>query len=515
MPNVARQPSGSMPPTRVQVDVPPWIWGSNIPGFLADAAFRRSTRADGGLSEIQTDEAYHRRAPVLVESGPVLSAAGRTQGSADWLAGFDEPSIEGPVYDALKDHPHWIAPSSGHPLIDVVEWSKRAAMFIPGVDLLDQAREIQAALLKATIDGTDERAFPRANILAIRRSRSLVYRVKLQAVLLRVTADERLRGGAPSELKSLASNGELVFGAGNDLTTGVMILDAYLLPLLAALTPHVWAFPVLRVNGTLVCSFGRAVSGVRQQPTGLLDTLYLPGRAEAVDVVDFIDPSAPDVALHWWAGALNQMFGVITDPVTFANRTATFDVDLAFQTTLTVEQIFRRVGSSQMADGDVFGRRAAMFNAIDAFEGLTGYNTSRMLSPDHARKTLERLEANVPAPAAEILLPAARRAVAALEDVASGFYLTNTDGTIPVGPTRPALQPQVAAAKYMYLLRNSTHGFSGKQAHAEYGAALLGTHTGDVHHDVGLLGWLYLLDLLSDPRRLRRILSGQARQTGR
>ncbi|ANC30004.1 hypothetical protein I598_0416 [Isoptericola dokdonensis DS-3] len=471
-----------------------------------------SDRNDSGDAEVQTEESYYRRTPALVESGPVLSATGRSMGSAAWLSTFDDPSIEGRIYDRVREHPQWAAANTGNPLVDVVEWAKRAAMFIPGTHLVDQAREIHRALLMATMEDTNELAFPGASILAVRRSPTLLHRVKLQAVLLRVFADARLRGGDTSELKKHSADGNLVFGAGNSLTTGVMILDAYLLPLLAALTPHVWAFPVLRINGTLLCSFGRAVSGASQAPSGLLDTLHIPGRSEPVDVVEFVDPSAPEAAVHWWAGALNQLFGVVTDPVTFADKGTAFDVDLAFQTTLTVEQVFRRVGSSQMADGDVFGRRAAMFNAIDALEGLLGYNTSLMLSPDHARKILERLEAIIPAPAAEILLPAARRAVAALEDVAAGFYLHNADGTIPVGPGRPALQPRAAAAKYMYLLRNSTHGFSGGHAHSDDGAALLGAHTGDVHHDVGLLGWLYIVDLLSDPARLRRILSGRARR---
>lgn len=206
------------------------------------------------------------------------------------------------------------------------------------------------------------------------------------------------------------------------------------------------------------------------------------------------------------------MFAVVTDPVTFADSSGALDINLAFQTLLTVEQIFRRVGSSQMADGDLFGRRAAMFSAIDALEGLTGYSPSLMLSPAHASNILARVETAVSGPAAEILLPAARRAVTALEDVAAGFYLRNLDGTIPVGPGRESLDPRIASGKYIYLLRNSTHGFSGKQALAGDGAALLAAHTRDVHHDVGLLGWLYLLDALAHPDRLRQMLSKRARR---
>lgn len=504
-----RLPSSEPAPTRVRVDVPPWIWGNNISGFLQAADLRRS-KADS--AEIQTVEAYERRTPALVESGPVVSISGKAQGSAEWLARFDDSAIEAPVYAKVKDHPYFTPPETSNPLVDLVEWSKRAAMFTPGVHLLDQAKEIHVALHNATFNDSDEKVFPGASILAVRRSESLVYRVKLSAVLLRASYDERLRSGDATLLKEWSADGALVFGAGNGLTTGVMMLDAYLLPLMAALTPHVWGFPILRIHGTLVCSFGRAVSGIAQSPSGLLDTLYLPGRHDKVDVLQFDDPNAPDAALHWWSAGLNRMFGVITDPVTFADTSGKLDINLAFQTLLTVEQIFRRIGSSQMADGDLFGRRAAMFSAIDALEGLTGYSPQLMLSPEHASKTLARVETAVSASAAEILLPSARRAVAALEDVATGFYSRNRDGTIPVGSGREPLDPRVAAAKYMYLLRNSTHGFSGKQALAGDGAGLLAAHTGDVHHDVGLLGWLYLLDMLAQPNRLRQMLSKRARR---
>lgn len=499
----------------VRVELPEWIWGNNISGFLVKADLRRS-RTDGtGYSELQTMDSFLRRkTPALVQSGPVLSAAGKPQGSAEWLTSFDDPSVESSVYERIKDHPSWTTPpASTSPLVEIVQWAQRAATFIPGTRLLEQAEAVLDALThKVVFENSGEEVFPRASILGIRRSQSLLYRVKLLSVLLRVANDEQVRNDGPAGLLKSMERGEVVFGAGSELTEGVLLFDAYLLPLMAALTPHAWAFPIARANGTLVCSLGRAVAGTSASKSGLLDTLYIPGRRDPVKVREFVDPSAPELALHWWGDALNRMLGVVTDPVTFANRSAVFELDLAFQTMATVEQVFRRVGSSQMADGDLIGRRAAMFNAIDAFEGLTGQNVTKMLTPSHARKTLGRLESTINGPAAEILLPVARRATAALEEVASGFYLRNLDGTIPVGPSLPALEPGVATARYMYLLRNSTHGFAGGKALGKDGAALLAAHTGAVHHDVGLLGWLYLLDLLAYPDRLRKVLSNQARR---
>lgn len=498
-------------PRRVRADVPSWIWGNNTSAFLNEAALWQSKPDDSGYSQIQTVESYYRRRnPDLIESGLVLSPDGKERGSASWLYNFGDPSIDQPLHVKARAHPDFEAPTTGHPIVDVAEWGKRAAMFTPGPRLLDRAKEILSTLHRATLADSGESLFPQASVLAFRRTPALLHRVKLSAVLLRLSNDSRLREGDPSELKKLAKDAKPAFGAGSELTSGLLVMDAYIQPLLAAMTPHVWGFAVPRIGGILVFSYGRAVSGTRRWPSGLLDTLHLPGRADSVEVTEFRDPEAPERATHWWAHALNSLFGTITDPVTFATRSAAYDIDLAFQTVLTVEQIFRRVASSQMADGDVYGRRAAMFSAIDALEGMTGYPVARMLSPDHARETLRRVESAIPQPAGEVLLPAARRAVAGLESVEAGFYLRNPDGRIPTGPDQQPLEPEAAAAKYMYLLRNATHGFSGKQALKGGGAVLLAAHTGDVHHDTGLLGWLYILDVLADPDRLRKVLRARA-----
>ncbi|WP_157283420.1 hypothetical protein [Oerskovia turbata] len=48
-------------------------------------------------------------------------------------------------------------------------------------------------------------------------------------------------------------------------------------------------------------------------------------------------------------------------------------------------------------------------------------------------------------------------------------------------------------------------------AKKQKGARLLVAHTGNVSHDIGFLAWLYLLDLLAAPDRLRKILGGPQR----
>ncbi|WP_129789223.1 hypothetical protein [Promicromonospora panici] len=157
---------------RVRVEVPEWIWGNNVSGFLVEADLRRSKDAGTGYSEIQTRESYLRQVPVLVESGPVLSAAGKRQGSAEWLTSFDNPSIESSVYEKIKGHPSWnTPPASSSPLVEIVEWAQRAATFIPGKRLLEQAEAVLDALThKVVFEDSGEEVFPRASLVSAVRS---------------------------------------------------------------------------------------------------------------------------------------------------------------------------------------------------------------------------------------------------------------------------------------------------------------------------------------------------------
>ena len=64
-----------------------------------------------------------------------------------------------------------------------------------------------------------------------------------------------------------------------------------------------------------------------------------------------------------------------------------------------------------------------------------------------------------------------------------------------------------AAAHYLDVLRNATHGYgTAKSGRVNRTNALVAHHNGSIPHDLGLLGYLYLLDLLANPDILRRIL---------
>jgi len=118
----------------------------------------------------------------------------------------------------------------------------------------------------------------------------------------------------------------------------------------------------------------------------------------------------------------------------------------------------------------------------------------------------------MPAAAAAVLMPAVDRAVDALRELQDGFYLPQQLGTGRVDYTdadgaRVSLPLDQAAAEYMRLLRNATHGHgSNRRERQALTNTLLVQHDGHVPHDLALVGYLYLLELLADPPMLRRTL---------
>src|ERR1019366_1069238 len=112
-----------------------------------------------------------------------------------------------------------------------------------------------------------------------------------------------------------------------------------------------------------------------------------------------------------------------------------------------------------------------------------------------AKKTFAELAEQIPRDAAEILLPGAQRAIVALESLQDGFFIRRHAGTANVEWTDPllgpcAITPAVAAAQYIKVLRDSTHGHgSNRSSRIGQTNALLTHHNGAIPHDLALLGY--------------------------
>jgi hypothetical protein len=496
------------PPTRARVTLPSWLWGGNPRRLLQESELH--ARADGaGSFLVQTDESYYQR-PVDVVRLRTIATPGETRPRWGDLAHFPE-RVEVPLGEHVGTHlqrRQLKAEESGE-LIHLINHQSLLLHALPARDLPVQSRYFMETLneVRFSEDPTSG-PFPNTGVYFVEVSTALLHRVRLASVWLRIEQDVRLGGGDMSHLKRTNGNDDPVFASSAGLYDGLTLLEAYLAPLLAAGTPGVWAVNVVRSFGVLVFSFGTFISGTDGDAAELLQLVSLAGPRRAVDFPR-ISAHAGHAALKWWTERLNQLFGVLGDLATFTDERDDYRPEKHLEALLTVEQIFRRTTSMLVAHRDANARRALSFTILDSLEGLRGVDLLTMFRLKHATKVLAGLEAALPPEAAEILLPAARRAVSALREMQDGFFIRRQLSTPRVelqlggGATR-SLSTEEATALYLKVLRDATHGHgSNKDSSKAQTAALLAHHDGEVPHDVGLLGYLYLLDVLSNPERSR------------
>jgi hypothetical protein len=267
----------------------------------------------------------------------------------------------------------------------------------------------------------------------------------------------------------------------------------------------VWGFPSHRAFGVIVYSLGQPLAGTQGDAAELLHLVPLPGATRA-SAVPRLPAAASTAALNWWAQRLDDMFGVLTDPAVFTDNHANYRPEKHLHALLSVEQLFRRVSSLQAAHRDANARRILLFTVLDTLNRLTGPDLDELCRLQHAQKTLDDLRGQMSPDAAALLLPAAERAVAALQELQGGFFLHRQTGAddIVLPQSGEHLSPTEAVARYLKVLRDATHGHGAKLlGKVEQTNALLAHHDGAIPHDLGLLGYLYLLEFLIQPERLR------------
>jgi len=511
---VTHVPSTADLPPSATVTVPPWMWGADPAQYFA-AAGLRSRPVDGspGRWQLRTQERYHHIHPSLI--------------TVDHLAG---PVTRRPRFDLLAGAARGsVAPDDGQHLPnELAARHRRAGQTCTLVDaiVLWQLQTIAAPLNElagvteqvhfglTTIgaeDDPDRKPFVAAGVHLVRRAPEVVHRAKLTSVLLQVQHDPRLLSGDVDHLRSAYAAGDPLFAASQSLYDGIFVFDAYLGPLLGALTPSIWAFSATRVLGVIVYSLGQPLAGTPGDAVELLQVLPSQGAREA-SPVPTLPPTAAGQALEWWTNRLSDMFAVLTDPAVFTDRDAVYHPAKHLHALLTVEQLFRRVSSIQTVHRDTNARRVLLFSVLDTLERLTGRPVDVLCCLSFARQRLEKLTAELAPEVGTVLLPAAQRAVKALRRMQDGFYLRQQRGAetidVPVarGDTR-SLKPDQAAAEYIKVLRDATHGHGSNRAgRVGLTNALLAHHDGTIPHDLALLGYLYLLDVLTQPAVLAQQL---------
>jgi len=115
-----------------------------------------------------------------------------------------------------------------------------------------------------------------------------------------------------------------------------------------------------------------------------------------------------------------------------------------------------------------------------------------------------------------VILPCAEAAVAALESVADGFFISRqrASGSVTIthkNGREESVPPARAVAPLLAARRNATHGFGGKTADVR-AARLLAQHDGTIPDELIHLPFLYLLEVLCDWEGIRHRIEGQSRR---
>jgi hypothetical protein len=464
---------------------------------------------------VETEENYLHARPSLIT---VCHLAGPTtpQPRFEILRRLAECETPGPTAnDAIVakeiDRLGKRAVATGNP-VDAFARSQLQTVAAQSSELPDAVRFIYESFLQVGLtEDQHQKAFANCGVHVFQRDAALLHRLKMASVWLRLSADEHLALGDLTEVRTRLATGNGAFASSEGLYDGIYTLDAYIGPLLGALSPAIWSFHASRTLGTVVYTLGQPIAGTTGTASELLHVLPHQGTYEASKIPS-LSASASSAAVDWWADKLNRLFAILSDPAVFTDKEQRYVPEKHLHAMLTVEQLFRRVASIQTSHRDSNARRTLFFTLLDTLERLTGRDLPTLCSLQFAEKTFSALADNVPTAAAEVVLPSARRAVDALESLQEGFFISRYAGSSHVEWTDPhsgriRLTPDKAAAQYIKVLRNSTHGHgSNRESEVTRTNALLTHHNGRVPHDLALLGYLYLLDLLSRPGDLRKSL---------
>jgi hypothetical protein len=369
---------------------------------------------------------------------------------------------------------------------------------------------IRVLLLGAPTNKALEELLPQVMTLRLQPSfpQALCYLVEVDPAVGNRIAIARALLRATDSIADIESTPDLAFRSSRELFSDTTLgFEAYLDPLFTCLAPFVWGFSVGRPGALLVFMFGTLQLGRASRATALLDHHLPTGQSAPIrNPSGDVGAGAQAVALDWWVNRLGALFSTTADP---GNYLESGEVSIArmVERMLTLEQYFRHCQSIAIHGNDTHVRRLIMFNALDMLEGLNPKLAWKQLTQlQRAQATLEDLELALPADAKDLLLPRARAAVAALREVASGFYIPSQvkDGNLHLKLRSGAVEKldlSSAVSAWLRVIRNSHHGFDKRPSERE--RALMAAHDGSIPGELPDLAWLYLLQLLAHPELLR------------
>lgn len=361
-------------------------------------------------------------------------------------------------------------------------------------------------------------AFPHRSANFVTTTDLLIRRARLPGILLRFDQDP----DTMVNIKRLEAEGESTsyFATSTEWFQEVIGIVHYLGPLVGCLSPRFWCLPASRTQAVVLFNLGRDISGFRHSPMETMQLLPGAGRDEPTPEIP-MQSAAGRHAIHWWVVRLNQMFNYLLDPTVFKNAEGFYDPYDHQHWLLTIGQIFELTTALQASSRNRAVQRGLMYTLLDTYADKIGeIDFERLCTLKYANSAANRVRAAMPPSVAEVLMPNAQRAIDALERMQAGFFIQRQrnddevvlrlrDGRVE------SRSPERATALLLKIFRNATHGFGhrkGAKAKALVDSRLLAHHTGELPDDIVFLPYLYLLDLLCDPKQIR---SSIARQVAR
>ncbi|KMO71836.1 hypothetical protein [Mycolicibacterium obuense] len=383
-------------------------------------------------------------------------------------------------------------------------------------ELIAAVEQACATLRTAPFESTGELLFSGLSAHLAIATDLLVRRVRLPAIMFRFDQD-------PDALKTIAKLGDEggFFASSTKWFHDVVSASHYFGPLLGCHAPGFWCVPTERPPAAVLFSLGTGIAGYRHTPMEPMQLLPAEGRDEHVDKED-LSPESSRVAITWWTNRLNSMFGYLCDPAVFSNKQGVYDPYEHQHWLLTFGQVFELTTAIDTLSRNHAAQRVLMNTLLDSYaDRIIGCDFEKLCRHDHAEATAARVRTKMPESVAALLMPLADRAVNALRRVQDGFFFREQRGDknvviwIPGSERGLHREPQWAAAMLLKLYRNATHGFGGlRQPQSEkdlIAERLLAHHTGELPDDLVYLPYLYLLDTLCEPERVRETIVKRAR----
>jgi hypothetical protein len=378
-------------------------------------------------------------------------------------------------------------------------------------ELIAVVRRAYENIRNSRLDSTGELVFPDAGVTLVSVTDLLIHRARLAAILFRFDQEP----DALKTINALKEDDVEYFASSSNWYKGLVGVVQYLGPFLGCLTPRFWCLPTGRPAFAILFSLGIDITGLRNSPMENMQLLPGFGRMEPTPPVS-VTPEAMRHAGMWWVNRLNQMFGYLCDPTTFGDAAGFYDPYEHQHWLLTFGQVFDLTTALQTAGRNFSVQRALMNTLLDTYaDRIFRRKFERLCTYNFAKATAARVRTRMNPDVASVLMPVADRAVESLLRVQDGFFIREQRGDanvivrIPTAPRPRHVEPPRAVAILLKVFRNATHGFGGLHPNPRddddlVAERLLAHHTGEMPADLVFLPYLYLLDALSDPARVRK-----------